>query len=306
MVWQLAGSGGESGTTDVAGDEAGNDELPALGSLTDLGPDDWPFPMFLPEGMTLQETVVPHFGSKVLVFEGERGSPIVTIQIDRFGPDDASSLPVEGMRSGVLWLRVGDEMLVADLGDSWIWVMSRGLERESLLAVVGSLVPSDAAGVALTPLDPETAEYVRAAELLEHGLVTVLSVATNGDDYATRIDAENDFGSGSCCGSLDDGELLSIHGSSSGSPTPLLEVGVGLLDGVVDERVALIEIHLSDGSVITTVPQDLDDAFPVNFLFVTVPTNSPPSVIDTIVVFDASGNELGRMNGGIGVIRESS
>ncbi len=251
-----------------------------------LDPGEWVYPTYLPEGVDFEFAMASH-GFQFLTFVNEAGhfGLRITVQPD-YTPNESRT---EGI-GGTSWLRrVEFGGYLHNTTSGWLSVERGNLSNGELLEVIASLVVLTGDQLPRPPIDMEHGPFTEVARATHQGRDVTLKVVTDGTYYALE---------GGCCSALFDDDLLRITGGSGpGSPVPDPSVsGEGVIHGIVRESVARIDLHLVDGSVITTEPQDLGDSFSIDFVFVAIPVEGDDlfGQIETVVAYGVDGAELGR------------
>ncbi len=268
--------------------------------ILDLAATGWLYPSQLPPGFefdgaldlpTTRVLSFTHADGRVVVisfFESANTPPVGSEVVLVNGVEWLYSESVGGVLAGrsYEWGGLG----VTFVGEGWI--------REDVLDFVASLEPAEAGDFPRPLFDVSNGEYTTVAEVIRDGAPLTLEVTTDGVQYGLVIRGSSfDTSATACCAELGAGQMI----LASGRVEPDLEVlardGVAdvLLYGLVDERVAEIRVVLSNGTTAVTLPQDISDAFDVDFFVVTFPVATQEFSDDgaRVLAFDADGNEIG-------------
>lgn len=308
VVWRQVGFDSSTVTADVTGGGSGaggtalpNPDvvLPTPGVLENLGDQQWAYPTFLPDGVEFKFAMTTTTRIRNVWFVGGDESTVL-VTIGTFSPEEFGGAFTERVIGGVTWLRGSTGRFFLEASSGWLSVVGLGIEEDAVVEVISSLIVVDDLGLPRPPIDMVNGPFVEVARANQDGTEAVLEITTDGLHYGTNTRNAGDETSGSgCCSVLKEGDLLIISGTSGRGPGAAavgeVAAGDGLIWALADESVATVEIRLVDGSVITTRPQDTNDAFPVDFLFVAVPEAGGDifGTVDEFVAFDADGNELG-------------
>jgi len=303
ILWRLAGGDDEPGTVDVVDDIPTENDFAPPGDLASLGPDEWPFPTLITDELTYGFAMVISPGRRQVVFGNDDNTATLGILVDQSSAVTEPNGETQVL-GGVTWLVSPIGNYFTETASGWITLTGQGVADDLVAELVASLTAVEASALPRLPLDLVDGTYVEVASAREGDALWILSVQSDGHVFASTTSSDGGFGGASCCAALDAGEVLRTHGWSSGEPTEVGSSSIGLIEGLVSEQVAMVEFHLRDGSLIQSVPQDTSGAFNVDFLFVAIPGTSPNGAIDQVIARDAQGDELGRMEGGSGVIRQ--
>lgn len=275
----------DEGTGVSAADAADDDDVLLSAQLDD---DEWPLPLSLPDGFEYEHATSVDGRRRVTFLNPEANSGI---SISTPSGDEEFVLVTRGDNTiqieGARWRRTmnGSWLRLADGIQFWGEVPDQELE-----VLLGSIRIVDETELPRPPLDlnPRSPNYeVVATTTIGRGTAE-MRVMTDGVSYATQF-----RDSGGCCSRLDTDQNVAIAGGAG--PIQTTDPPVGQLHGLVTDAVHTIEVHLKDGTVIETTPQDLTETFPINFFVVTVPVNDDPfDLLDAVIVFDDAGNEIGR------------
>jgi len=259
-----------------------------------LGPREWALPSVLPAGYEY-DLSISSFGERRVVYLNPTTDS--TLRVSTLGDDQQYAL-TEGDNSLV---QAGPETWQRTTSGSW-FRLSDGVQvqgevpDEELQTFLEAIQVVDETALPRPPLilEPGSPLYTTVATTPVGDEALALSVMTDGVYYAAQYGE-----SGGCCSTLAAGQTVLLSGGSGPitAANPDQSRDVGLIYGLVDNSVETIEVHLKDGTVINTTPQDLDDTFPINFFLVTVPAdNDPFDMLETIRAFNGAGTEIGRVD----------
>lgn len=285
----------------------GATEVVPRGSLERLGPDDWVYPTFLPEGIEFDYALRSALVDRIsFASASDRfvSIGILDLEIDEVALGESVGSVEIGGRQWIDYWGSGAErdVLVLPIGGRVIEVHTGFVDRATAIAIAASLEVVDGDELPRPPLDMENGPFAEVARARSDGAAgPVLEVITDGVYFAEQYRYGGTAGGGGCCMRLDPGEYISIGGGTGAGPTRDGEIptGPGTIHGIVHPDVASVDIHLTDGSVVTTEPQDLHDSFTENFLFATIPDAGELGLdrVAFVVAYDADGNELDRASG---------
>ncbi len=262
-----------------------------------LAADKWPYPSLLPDGFDYAFSM--------------NGPAVRQIMFTSPDTNNSFSLNIANTSEEEALLRPGFEnMEIVKLGDS-IWyesntgsyfraadavsVSTGELDREAARALVESIEIIDQQSLPRPPLQIDhDNEFVEVATTRRDGITERLYVITDGLYYADKIAS----GKG-CCASLLDGQMIAFMSGLGPGPTPVGEIpeGDGLVAAIVDPSVAVVEFRLQNGSIVNAQPQDIPDAFAVDFIFVALPANGASLLgeVELVIAYDDAGNQIGEL-----------
>jgi hypothetical protein len=179
------------------------------------------------------------------------------------------------------------------IGDVQLSVTGIGMTESEVIEIASGLALKSATSLPRPPLDLATPIGVPVAEAQQNGRRKQLVANSDGVNVALWVD-------GASGSSVQLGDKAFVVAGGVG-PIPFVSgtETQSLIWGVVDAAVASIDIELSDGRVVTAVPQDESDRFVENFFIAAVPTNTEDGfeLVSAIVARSADGTELGRQTG---------
>lgn len=277
------------GAEDPAPEQSSPAELSAPTGLDQLGPDQWLYPARLPAGFEF-EWAFRRQRLRSLRLKTPDGH-VAAITIFTRGETQPAS--------DDHWNTAEGSRFVLSYSGGSIDVVGNGIDQDLMVELVSSLGIVDDQSLPRPPIDYQTGQFTESARATYNGQEIVLEIASEGGYYATRTSVgDGTESSWACCSTLPVGTFIQFSGltgpTRAQGEAPSTE---GLIEAMLHESVAAVEIRLTDGSVINTQPQDTHDSFPVNFLLATVPVvrNNLFDEIEAVVAFDAAGNELGRI-----------
>lgn len=266
--------------------------------LDSLGSDQWPYPDWLPDGLEFEYAFTTPDARQIrFTDDGNQRIIIDVVSVENL---PTPSIPAKQLDiAGSAWTAISELFYVKEINHGWVQVSGQDMNPDLMIKIIGSLALVGNTGLPRPPIDYTNGLYTDVASSIQNGRHATLAVTTDGVFYALRTTWGNSGVSGiGCCSALRDGEFIQLTGGTGRAPT---ENGPpagmeGLINGIVRRSVASIEIRLKDGTVLNAQPQDLDDSFPVNFLFAAIPDPDDDffSTVDAVVALDSEGNELGR------------
>lgn len=271
---------------------------------------DWLTPTWLPDGLSFDYAMygfglgqslsyVDSDGQESLVVRSD--TPMVqslradeTVEVNGVDWSYSTTETDESSESHYLFRMLGTTSEVGPVG---VLISSDTLGRDAIVEVAGSLDTVPATELPRPPLpvslEPNSGTVV--AEATADGVPKRLAVDTDGRYFAMSVG-----GAGGSPVVLRPMEFINWAGAQGPNPNLVLtgNEAESLIWGLLHPDVATVDVELTDGRIITTIPQD-DYGFAENFYLAAFPTRTEGGLelLAALVARDADGNELQRTSG---------
>ena len=273
-------------------------ETDAVASVLDpieLGPDEWPFPSWLPAGLEFDFAWIETAGSRRIVFtgpDGLDGGVGVTIALHHDGLVDPDAVTEDDfvVVGEEIWFHQEPWGIVRETTAGWLSIADAEPGVDAEIPIAASLEIVAASALPRPPLDLDRDTFLEATSLSAVEGSTTLSATTDGRYVAIATGSDGEVFSIGCCHRLEDDELASVTSwSVTDGDDP------GIVEGIADPSVATLEIVFVSGEIVEIVPEDRSGTFGVNFFLAWGPASSDDlfASIASIRAFDAEGAVLG-------------
>ena len=270
-----------------------------LSSRSSLADDEWVVPDAADGFVTdIAMLTIPEMKTSTFVAADD---PSVKVFID-IVPPEVPATPADVQWTdvdiaGAAWSMStsGPMALTRTVGNHTVQVRSITVSAERLIGIAGRLRVVTEAGVGQPVLKPTSPDGWTDVATTSAGTTATLRAISDGRHYCLFIahappGSSIPAGGGGCGDELTQDDAITRPGGESSSPENLApgEVGTSILTGLARNDVASLDVLLTDGTTISTVPHDLSGRFPLHFYIVVVPTHGV-DLLDQVAKITAIG-----------------